>query len=171
MLSYEQVKSKEGQFKSLVGMSVEEFELLHNYYEVQWKAYITHFTVSGTPRLRPHRIRKDGKLENSKDQLSAGSFGLFILHYLKGNGLQEHHAAAYHMNQPQANRWIHLLLALLKKTFKGLGELPERRTGKLKELLQNMEQVFIDGTQRDIQRPLDAQAQKEHYSGKKKPIK
>jgi hypothetical protein len=165
MLSYEQVKSKESQFKSLVGMSLEEFELLHNYYEVQWKAYITHFTVSGTPRLRPHRIRKDGRLENSKDQL------LFILHYLKGNSLQEHHAAAYHMNQPQANLWIHLLLALLKKMFKGLGELPERRAGKLKELLQNMEQIFIDGTERDILRPLDTQAQKEHYSGKKKPIK
>lgn len=159
------MKRKESQFKSLVGMSVEEFELLHNYYEVQWKAYITHFTVSGTPRLRPHRIRKDGKLESSKDQL------LFILQYLKGNGLQEHHAAVYQMNQPQANLWIHLLLALLKKTFKAMGELPERRADKLKALLQNMEQVFIDGTERDIQRPLDAQAQQEHYSGKKKHIK
>lgn len=165
MLSYEQVKRKASQFKSLVGMNVEEFELLHNYYELQWNGYIKHFTVSGTPRLRAHRIRKDGKLENSKDQL------VFILHYLKSNGVQEHHAAAYQMNQPQANLWIHLLLVLLKKTFKAMGELPERRAGKLKALLQNMEQVFIDGTERDIQRPLDAQAQKAHYSGKKKHIK
>ena len=62
MLCYEQVKDKESQFKSLAGMGVEEFDLLHNYYELQWKAYITQFTVSGTPRPRPHRIRKDGKL-------------------------------------------------------------------------------------------------------------
>jgi hypothetical protein len=165
MLSYAQVKGKAIQFRSLVGMSVEEFELLHNYYEPQWSTYITHFIVSGTPRLRPHRIRKDGKLENSRDQL------LFILHYLKGNSLQEHHAAAYQMNQPQANLWIHLLLALLKKTLKGMGELPERRTGKLKALLEGMEQVFIDGTERDIQRPWDEQEQKAHYSGKKKHIK
>jgi hypothetical protein len=165
MLSYEQVKGKESQFKSLVGMSIADFDLLHNYYEVEWKGYITHFTVSGTPRSRPHRVRKDGKLENSQDQL------LFILHYLKSNALQQHHAAAYGMNQPQANLWIHLLLRLLRKTLKNLGELPQRRAFKLKEVLEKVEQVFIDGTERDIQRPQDFEEQKEHYSGKKKRIK
>jgi Helix-turn-helix of DDE superfamily endonuclease len=165
MLSYQQVKGKEVQFKSVVGMSVQEFEWLHNYYEVEWKAYIAHFTVSGVSRIRSHRVRKDGKLEDSKDQL------LFILHYLKSNALQEHHAAAYEMSQPQANLWIHLLLTLLRKTLKGLGELPERRVGKLKELLTQVEEVFIDGTERTVQRPKDWDEQQEQYSGKKKHIK
>ncbi len=97
MLTYEKVKGKESQFRSLVGMSVVEFEGLHNDYEREWRHYITRFTVSGAPRIRPHRIRKDGKLEDSRDQL------LFILHYLKSNSLQEHHAATYAMTQPQVS--------------------------------------------------------------------
>jgi hypothetical protein len=165
MLKYEQMKEKEVQFKSLSGMSVEEFDGLHNYYEVEWNSYIAHYTLSGAPRIRSHRERKDGKLENSQDQL------LFILHYLKSNALQEHHGATYGMSQPQANLWIHLLLMLLTKTLKNAGELPERRAGKIKELLRQTDQVFMDGTERDIQRPGGFEEQKEHYSGKKKPIK
>ena len=165
MLTYEKVKGKESQLQSLVGMSGAEFEWLHNYYEVEWRDYITRFTVSGEPRIRPHRIRKDGKLEDSRDQL------LFILHYLKSNALQEHHAAAYAMSQPQANGWIHLLLKRLHRTLQKLGHLPERRAAKIKELLGKVEQVFMDGTERDIQRPSNAAEQKEHYSGKKKRIK
>jgi len=165
MISYQQVKGKESQFKSLVGMSVEEFDFLHNYYEVEWKGYITHFTISGAVRTRAHRMRKDGKLEDSRDQL------LFILHYLKSNALQEHHASAYQMNQPQAHLWIHLLLMLLRKTLKGLGALPERRVSKLKALLEQVGEVFMDGTERDVQRSKDFEEQKEQYSGKKKRIK
>src|SRR6476469_2520492 len=162
MLKYEQMKGKEVQFKSLVGMSVAEFDWLHNYYEVEWNNYIAHYTLSGTPRNRSHRVRKDGKLESSQDQL------LFILHYLKSNALQEHHGATYDMSQPQANLWIHLLLMLLRKTLKNAGELPERRAGKIKELLSQTDQVFMNGTERDIQRPGGFEEKKEHYSGKKK---
>lgn len=165
MLKYEEVKGRESQFHSLVGMSGEEFEWLHNYYEVEWSGYISRFTVSGAPRIRPHRKRKDGKLEASQDQL------LFILHYLKSNALQQHHAAAYAMSQPQANVWIHLLLKLLHRTLKSLGHLPQRRASKLKALLGQVEEVFVDGTERDIQRPADCAEQQAHYSGKKKPIK
>ena len=165
MLTYEKVKGRESQFQSLVGMSLAEFELLHNYYEVEWKDYIAHFTVGGAVRNRPHRKRKDGKLADSRDQL------LFVLHYLKSNALQEHHAAVYEMSQPQANGWIHLLLKLLHKTLKNLQHLPERRAAKMEPLLARLEQVFIDGTERDIQRPRDAETQREPYSGKKKHIK
>lgn len=165
MLRYEKVKGREGQFRSLAGMSVEEFEWLHNYYAVEWEGYISRYTVSGEVRTRPHRKRKDGKLEETEDQL------LFILHYLKSNSLQEHHAAVYEMTQPQANNWIHLLLRLLHRTLKGLGHLPERRASKIKELLDKFEEVFVDGTERDIQRPKDREEQQVHYSGKKKHIK
>ena len=164
-MKYEQMKGKEVQFKSLAGMSVEEFDWLHNYYEVEWNSYIAHHTLSGAPRSRSHRVRTDGKLESSQDQLQ------FILHYLKSNALQEHHGATYGMSQPQANLWIHLLLVLLRKTLKNAGELPERRAGKIKELLRQTDQVFMDGTERDIQRPGGFEEQKEHYSGKKKHIK
>ena len=165
MMWFEKVKGREGQFRSLVGMSLEEFEWLHNYYAVEWERYISRYTVSGKVRTRPHRKRKDGKLEQTEDQL------LFVLQYLKSNILQEHHAAVYEMTQPQANLWIHLLLRLLHRTLKELGQLPERRASKIKELLDHFEEVFVDGTERDIPRPGDTEEQREHYSGKKKHIK
>lgn len=165
MLEYEKMKCREGQFQSLVGMSVAEFELLHNHYEVEWNDYIAHFTVSGEVRRRSHRTRKDAKLEDTREQL------FFVLHYLKSNALQQHHAAVYQMSQPQANGWIHLLLKLLHKTLKNLDQLPERRPEKIKQVLARFEQVFIDGTERDIQRPGGAEEQREHYSGKKKHTK
>ena len=159
------MKGKESQFRSLVGMGSAEFELLHNCYEVQWHGYIAHYTVGGEVRSRPHRKRKDGKLETTRDQL------LFVLHYLKSNSLQQHHAASYGMTQPQANGWIHLLLKLLHKTLKHLQQLPERRAAKMERILARLEHVFMDGTERDVQRPQDAEEQREHYSGKKKHTK
>jgi hypothetical protein len=161
MLTYLGVKDNDKQLQSLVGMSKKDFELLHNDYQVTWTKYIDHYKVNGTVRIRPHRIRKDGDLERTEDQL------LFILHYLKSNSIQEHHAAAYGMRQSHANAWIHLLLKLLHQTLRGLGQLPQRNASKLKKLLANIKEVYIDGTERDIQRPSDNETQKAHYSGKK----
>lgn len=95
MLRHEKVKGREGQFRSLAGMSVEEFDWLHNYYAVEWQEYSSRYTVSGVVRTRPHRKRKDGRPEETQDQL------LFVLHYLKSNALQAHHAAACRMTRPQ----------------------------------------------------------------------
>lgn len=52
----------------------------------------------------------------------------FILVYLKINPLQELHAIQFEMTQPQANRWIHLLSEILRRTLKTLGELPDRNS-------------------------------------------
>lgn len=161
MLTYQGVRDNVKQLQSLVGMSKEDFELLHNHYEITWHKYITHYNINGTIRIRPHRVRKDGDLEQTEDQL------LFILHYLKSNAIQEHHAAIYGMRQSHANAWIHLLLKLLHQTLRNLGQLPERKASKFKQLLADIKEVYVDGTERDIQRPLDNETQKAHYSGKK----
>ena len=49
--------------------------------------------------------------------------------------------------------------------------LPERKISTLEELLEvfpDVRDLFIDGTERPIQRPKDNEKQKENYSGKKK---
>ena len=79
----------------------------------------------------------------------------FILVYLKTNPLQELHAIQFEMTQPQANRWIHLLSEILRRTLKTLGELPDRNSKRLIHILQGCEEVLLDGTERPIQRPLD----------------
>ena len=145
-------------------MEVEGFEALHQAYQFQWYKYIKAFTVAGEPRSRAHRERKDGVLGKTEDQLP------FVLHYLTSNAIQEHHAASYAMRQSQCNRWLHLVLGLLHLTLKAEGQLPQRDSAKLKKALRGLKEVFIDGTERSIDRPLNRAAQKDCYSGKKKGI-
>jgi Helix-turn-helix of DDE superfamily endonuclease len=165
MLSYEAVKRNRQQFLSLTGMEVEVFDELHQAYQKQWDKYIKEYTVAGEKRTRAHRKRSDGVLEQTQDQL------LFVLHYLKSNSIQEHHAATYSMRQSQCNMWLHLLLRLLHQTLKALKQLPERDASKLTKTLKGLREVFIDGTERDIDRPQDREEQRKYYSGKKKGIK
>ena len=146
-------------------MEVEVFDELHQAYQKQWNKYIKEYTVAGEKRTRAHRQRKDGVLEQTQDQL------LFVLHYLKSNSIQEHHAATYGMRQSQCNMWLHLLLRLLHQTLKALKQLPERDAAKLSKTLKGLHEVFIDGTERDIDRPQDSEAQRRHYSGKKNAIR
>src|SRR3954466_4911737 len=165
MLSYEGIKRNGQQFLSLTGMEVEVFDELHAAYQKQWNKHIKEYTVAGEKRTRAHRQRTDGVLEQTEDQL------LFVLHYLKSNSIQEHHAATYGMRQSQCNMWLHLLLRLLHQTLKALKQLPERDATRLGKTLKGLREIFIDGTERDIDRPLDAEQQRKHYSGKKNAIK
>src|SRR6476646_3929549 len=99
--------------RCLGGMEVEVFDALHEAYQKHWDKYTKAYTAAGEKPTRAHRIRSDVVLEQTWDQLSAGSFGLFLLHYLKSNSIQEHHAATYGMRQSQCNLWLHLLLLKL----------------------------------------------------------
>jgi hypothetical protein len=47
---------------------------------------------------------------------------LFVLHFLKSNSLQEHHAAVYEMTQPQCHLWIHMLFGRVYDKLHFLGE-------------------------------------------------
>jgi hypothetical protein len=64
------------------------------------------------------------------------------------------------MTQPQANMYIHLFIPLLEKTLKRLGELPTRKASLVAERLKNSNDVLLDGTERSMQRPPDAERQK-----------
>ena len=75
------------------------------------------------------------------------------------------------MRQSQCNRWLHLLLRLLHQTLAALRQLPERNASKLSKTLKGLREVFIDGTERDIDRPQDSEEQRKHYSGKKNVIR
>ena len=161
MLNYTTLRKNEKQFLSITGMELDLFDILHASYVKHWTKYIKGYTVSGEKRQRAHRKRKDGVLEETEDQL------VFILHYFKSNNIQEHHAAFYGMRQSQCHAWIHLLLKLLKQTLGSLGHLPQRDAAKLRQALSGIKEIFIDGTERDIQRPLEEEVQRKHYSGKK----
>ena len=160
-LKADKAKKNPTQFLSLTGFTPDEFDELVSEFRNEWEHYSTHFTLAGKPRQRIAFPRTTSVLPSVQDKL------LFILVYLKTFPLQELQAATFSMNQPQANFWIHLLSPMLGKTLKRLKEIPERNHQKLALLLKDCPDVLLDGVERSIQRPLDAEQQQARYSGKK----
>lgn len=160
-MKYEKIKHNIPQLISLTGLNNAEFESLSEEFSIEFTNYITQFTMEGKARLRVYKPRKTSNLSTIEDKL------LFLLIFLKTNPLQEHHAASFGINQPKANLYIHKFVPLLRQTLKRLGELPSRRSSTLEQVLQNCEDVLLDGTERPIQKPTDIEIADEHYSGKK----
>lgn len=163
-MNYKELQEKPKQFESLCGHSVDAFESLSKIFSVEYENYFSHFTLDGKERERPKLKRSDNAFECSSDAL------FFLLSYVKNNPLQEYHAAQYGLSQPQANVYIHLLSRLLQDTLGKNKNLPARSNKELKYVLKDVPKVFIDGTERPVQRSTDYQTQKEHFSGKKKAL-
>ena len=163
MQNYNDLKLNEAQFLSVVGVKLQQFNILVQFFEPCWEAYISVYTVSGDYRRRIKRQRKDGVFPDIETML------IFILSYMKNNPLQQAHAAAFNMNQPQSNLWIHLLKKILNNTLENADCIPCRTVDALNKLLVEGQDILIDGTERPILRPSDPDVQKDFYSGKKKP--
>jgi len=69
-----------------------------------------------------------------------------------------------------AHDWVHRLGQILETALGKKQALPERKIHSIADFLAkfaDVQEVIIDGTERPVQRPKDAEQQKEHYSGKK----
>lgn len=129
MLSYEEIKDKPSNLRSLIGLSNEEFEAIFEAFEKAWKEEeIERQKKEGGRRRKPGGGRK-AVLEKTEDKL------LFILYYYKNHPLQAVMGALFSMSQGRANEWIHLLSKVLKKTFEEGDCLPKRVPEHLKEVL------------------------------------
>ena len=67
--------------------------------------------------------------------------------------------------------WVQDLLPNLEKALDWQVVLPKRKIRTVEEFMQHLPEikdVFIDGTERPVQRPQRAKAQRKHYSGKQK---
>jgi hypothetical protein len=100
---------------------------------------------------------------------------LFILTYLKQNPIQEVQGQLFGMSQANANKWIHLLHAVLNQAFARPALLPARTAAEWATLLTRKRATegvtapfWHDGTEQPIHRPRDAEEQQEYDSGKKK---
>jgi hypothetical protein len=162
--TYQNLKRNHAQFQSITGLSLDCFDKLFLFFQVCWEKYITRYTIAGKERRRPPRVYKNKVFAETQDML------VFILYYLKNNCLQEALAAMFGMNQPQANLWVHLLKNILLNTLESSNSLPCRDFDSLQKILQQGQDLFIDGSERPIPRPTDYEEQKEYYSGKKKLI-
>jgi hypothetical protein len=162
MQTYDSLQHNEPQFLTITGFKLSTFNALFDFFEPFWDDFISHYTVSGKIRRRIKTKRKDSAFPDVQTML------IFILSYMKNNPLQQTHAAAFHMTQPQANLWIHLLKNILNKALASSKCLPCRDVETLNKLLIEGQDILIDATERPIPRPGDKEVQQEFYSGKKK---
>lgn len=166
MLTYEQLQDRPRELLAATGLTVEEIARLLPAFET---AYATHYPAQRTLTGQPRQRQPGGGATGMLDQPVARLF--FILVYLKTNPLQTMHGLQFGLSQPQTNYWIHHLLPVVQAALQTLGLMPERdgRAVADSDLAQEgTPDLALDGTERRRQRPQDATAQKEHYSGKKK---
>lgn len=106
------------------------------------------------------------ELASSLDKL------FFILYYVKCYPTFDEAGFFFGVDKATANRWVHKYSKVLESTLKKMLLLPSRKPEKiskqLKDMKENNEEIFIDGTERPTRRPKNKDIQKANYSGKKK---
>ena len=122
MISYQNLKEEPREFLSLTGYTLEEFTALLPQFSKRFLQTVQTKTLDGNTReKRAYTTYKNSPLPTIEDKL------LFILIYLrKGTMTQDIFGALFGMQQPVANKWIHLLLPVLNRTLADLDELPAR---------------------------------------------
>jgi hypothetical protein len=167
MLNYEDLKNKPRELLAVTGLRVEEFgALLVAFGEAYAESYPAQQTVVGQARQRRKGGGNKGKLWRLEDKL------LFILVYEKTYPLQTLLGLHFGLSQGRANEWLHRLMPILQKALDKLGQTPARDGAAVESselAVEGGADLVIDGTERRRQRPKEAMAQKEHYSGKKSP--
>src|SRR4029434_4291074 len=165
-LTYPTLQDRPREFLAATGLTHAEFAHLLRVFATPYpRLYPPEKTLEGMPRQRRAGGGATGTLPQMADKL------LFILVFQKTNPLQTMHGLQFQLSQPQTNYWIHHLLPVLQRALAALGLAPERdarRVATSPLLLEGAPNLAIDGTERRRQRPQEATAQKEHYSGKKK---
>lgn len=149
--------------KALTGLTVREVEALA--IEFEWNLKETYI------KLTPERKRKLGG--GMKSQILPDSFHkfVFILIYLKTYPTYDVLAFFLGFDRSRSCRWVKFLLPVLEMTLKRKLVLPKRRIGSVEEFIQlfpEVKDVFIDGTERRVQKPVNKKRRNKLYSGKKK---
>jgi hypothetical protein len=167
MITYATLKERPKEFLAVTSLTPEEFLLLLPVFSELFRADLAQKTSTGQRRQRQPGAGAKGKLATIEDKL------LFILVYQKTYPLQTLLGLHFGLGQPQANYWIHRLLPVLQRALAQLGHTPERDPAKVCDALGPPPvccDLLIDGTERRRQRPKEAWAQRDYYSGKKKSM-
>ena len=173
-LSYEDVKDSPKQFLALTSLTHDEFlKLLAVFAPLMTEFALTH---TSTGIYRERRL-KNPEPASQLGLLSPPSHLLFmVLYYLKAAPIQEVLAATFGIDQPRANRLIHMILPIHNETLESMGVLPTQDGKKVANhplakhgLKPGQNPVLgLDATDRRRERPSKEPAQKQHYSGKRK---
>src|SRR6266498_1896032 len=134
MLRYASEREKANQILNLTSLTVEQFEQLVDPFEQAFVHHMSQWTMEGKPRTaRAYTPYVNSPLPTAEDRL------LFLLSYLKVASLQVAHGALFGMTQPNANKWLHILLVVLHQTLRDLGDAPARHLLSLRDRLAQLQ--------------------------------
>nr|QNO41183.1 hypothetical protein JNOLDJLP_00007 [Methanosarcinales archaeon ANME-2c ERB4]QNO41587.1 hypothetical protein OAEIHDOC_00007 [Methanosarcinales archaeon ANME-2c ERB4] len=168
MLNFDRALNDDRLLKAMTGLSASEFNKLTGSFgqELQNEAWIRYETgVKLGGRERKPGGGRIGNLESDAEKL------FFTLFYFKCYPTFDILGFVFDLNRSNANRNTHKLTLALEKALGRETTLPKRKIRTVEELFAifpDVRDLFIDGTERPIQRPKDNEKQKENYSGKKK---
>ena len=145
--------------KSLIGMGRGEFEILLGNFSILLKE------LRRKPKVRRVGGGRKGALTNAESKL------FFILFYIKVYPTCDLGAFIFNVDRSQVNRWVNRFMTILEKALGRSIVMPERRISSMEEFLEKYPEVkdmFVDATERKVQRPKNKKLIKKRYSGKKK---
>lgn len=162
------LKAGEARFVSMTGYSINVFNDLLPYFEEAHNHYFSRYEVNGKKkkRFRAFVIYKNSPLPTVANRLS------FILSFQKLNPIQEQQADWFNMTQKRCNEFVHSLTIVLDNALMNANV---KLATTEKELLQKLDAekeltLIHDGTEREIPRPVDEEAQKKIIVAKRKNI-
>lgn len=121
MLRYSQIAENEAKLLALSGLTRGEFEALVPVFASSFETIVRTRTMTGLDRVgRAFTSYRNRPLPPMEDTL------LFILVYLKQAPTQTLHGQLFGLSQSNANKWIHLLHAVLNDALATAGALPSR---------------------------------------------
>lgn len=148
--------------KAVLGVTADEFYQLLPIFSQCLRAYRI--------QLKPDRIRavgggQKGDLPTDEDKL------LYILLYLKLYPTYDALAVITNHCRSKCGDSVHLFLPVLEMTLGRKLVLPKRHGNNLEEIFRQhpeIKDIFIDGTERKVEKPKNLKKRNRLYSGKKK---
>jgi len=147
--------------KAIIGMTPEEFRALIPTFSLAWQEHLSH---------KPDRIRKVGGGKKGKlPTIEAKLF--FILLYMKIYPTYDVMGFITDRERTRCCRSVQTLLPILEATLGKQLVLPERKITSVEEFFERfpeVKDVFMDGTERRVEKPKNLKKRNKLYSGKKK---
>ena len=160
MINIEKILKQDRQIRATTGLNQQRFEMLLPSFAEAYQE-----TLDKKRRWRAAGGGRKATLKTSADKL------FFILLYCKCYPTFDLMSVLFGFDRSCAHDWVHRLMPILETALGKRQALPERKIDSIEEFLAKfgeVQEVIIDGTERPVQRPKDAERQKEHYSGKKR---
>jgi hypothetical protein len=164
MIRIEKAMKSTRVMRALTGLDKTKFNNLLNDFD---RVYTQSKQIECTNRKRAVGGGRSHTLKSSKEAL------FFILFYLKVYPTFDLAGFLFDVHRSNPNRWVQQLLPILEEALDQKVMLPKRKINSVDEFVSHfpgIQNIFVDVTERPVQRKKREKLQRRKYSGKKKDI-